>query len=107
MIKRYFPTGGDLVMQRVRRHYPNCRLVTSSLRSLQELERGTRFSEIIHLISFGGFFLLAMSKFASGSLTAVGLAVALVLTLIFGLWPAVLRRYTKLRLYRAMTRTYV
>lgn len=102
VIKRYVPTGGDLVMRLVRRHHPKRRLVTLSLRSLQQLERGTRMSEFIHLIGFVGFSLLAASKFASGSLTAVGLAVALALILIFGLWPAVLQRYNRLRLYRAI-----
>jgi predicted histidine transporter YuiF (NhaC family) len=102
VIKRYVPTGGDLVMRCVRRHHPKRRLVTSSLRSLHQLERGTRVSEFIHLIGFVGFSLLAASKFASGSLTAVGLVVALALTLIFGLWPAVLQRYNRLRLYRAI-----
>jgi glycosyl-4,4'-diaponeurosporenoate acyltransferase len=54
------------------------------------------------LVGFVGFSLLALSKFASGSLTAVGLVMALALTLIFGLWPAVLQRYNRLRLYRAI-----
>ena len=102
VIKRYVPTGGDLVIRRVRRHHPKRRLVTSSLRSLHQLERGTRLSECIHLIGFLGFSLLAASKFASGSLTAVGLVIALALTLIFGLWPAVLQRYNRLRVYRAI-----
>ncbi len=102
VIKRYVPTGGDLVMRRMRRHDPKRRLVTSSLRSLQQLERGTRLSELIHLIGFLGFSLLAAGKFASGSLTAVGLVIALALTLIFGLWPVVLQRYNRLRLYRAI-----
>jgi hypothetical protein len=34
VLKRYVPTGGDLVMQRLRRHHPDRRWVTSSLRSL-------------------------------------------------------------------------
>jgi hypothetical protein len=102
VIKRYVPTGGDLVMRRVRRHHPKRRLATSSLRSLHQLERGTRISELIHLIGFAAFSLLAMTRFASGSLTAVGLVTALALTLIFGLWPAVLQRYNRLRLYRAI-----
>ena len=81
VIKRYVPTGGDLVMRGVRRHHPKRRLATSSLRSLHQLERGTRLSEFTHLIGFLGFSLLAASKFASGSLTA-RLVIALALTLI-------------------------
>lgn len=102
VVKRYVPTGGDLVMRRVRRHHPKRRLVSSSLLSLQQLERGTRVSEFIHLTGFIGFALLAARNFASGSLTTVGLAMALALCLIFGLWPAVLQRYNRLRLYRAI-----
>jgi hypothetical protein len=102
VIKRYVPTGGDLVMRRVRRHHPKRRLVASSLRSLHQLERATRLSEFIHVIGFVGFSLFAAAKFASGSLTAAGLVIALALTLVFGLWPAVLQRYNRLRLYRAI-----
>lgn len=34
VLKRYVPTGGDLVMRRIRRHHPDGRWVTSSLQSL-------------------------------------------------------------------------
>jgi hypothetical protein len=66
--------------------------------------RRTGLNESIHLIGFTAFAILAASKFASGSLTAFGLAVALVLNLILGLWPVVLQRYNRLRLYRAIHR---
>lgn len=102
LVKRYVPTGGDLVMRCVRRHHPKRRLVNSSLLSLQQLERGTRVSEFIHVTGFIGFSLFAACKFVSGSLAAVGLGMALALCLIFGLWPAVLQRYNRLRLYRAI-----
>ena len=102
LIKRYVPTGGDLVMQRLRRHHPSRRWVTSSLQSLCRYERRTRLNESIHLIGFIGFTVLGASRFASGSLTAFGLTVALVLNLLLGLWPVVLQRYNRLRLYRAI-----
>jgi Glycosyl-4,4'-diaponeurosporenoate acyltransferase len=102
LTKRYVPTGGDLVMQRLRRHHPSRRWVTSSLQSLCRYERRTRLNESIHLIGFIGFTVLAASRFASGSLTAFGLTVALVLNLLLGLWPVVLQRYNRLRLYRAI-----
>jgi hypothetical protein len=103
LVKRYVPTGGDLVMQRLRRHHPGRRWVTSTLQSLCRYERKTRLNESIHLCGFIGFTVLAASKFAAGSLTAFGLTVALALNLILGLWPVVLQRYNRLRLYRAIS----
>jgi hypothetical protein len=69
-----------------------------------QYERRTRLNELIHLIGFIGFTVLAASKLASGSLTMLGLTFALALNLIFGLWPVVLQRYNRLRLYRAIDR---
>ena len=69
LIKRYVPTGGDLVMQRLRRHHPGRRWVTSSIQSLRRYEQRTRLNESIHLVGFIGFTVLAANKFASGSLT--------------------------------------
>lgn len=102
LLKRYVPTGGDLVMRRLRRDHPSRRWVTSSLESLRRYERRTRLNEAIHLIGFIGFTVLIATKFASGSLTASGMTVALTLNLILGLWPVVLQRYNRLRLYRAI-----
>ena len=59
-------------------------------------------NELIHLVGFIGFTVLIATKFASGSLGVFGLTVALALNLIFGLWPVVLQRYNRLRLYRAI-----
>jgi hypothetical protein len=102
VIKRYVPTGGDLVMRHLRRNHPERRWVTSSLRSLWQYERRTRLNESIHLIGFVGFTVLIASKFASGSLTVLGLTFALTLNLIVGLWPVVLQRYNRLRVYQAV-----
>jgi hypothetical protein len=55
LIKRYVPTGGDLVMHRLRRDHPNRRWVTPSFESLRRYERRTRLNESIHLIGFVGF----------------------------------------------------
>jgi hypothetical protein len=68
VIKRYVPTGGDLVMRRLRRNHLGRRWVNSSLQSLRQYERRTRLNECIHLIGFVGFTILISSKFASGSL---------------------------------------
>ena len=102
LIKHYVPTGGDLVMRRLRRDQAGRRWVTSSFESLRRYERRTRLNEAIHLIGFVGFTTLAIAKFVFGSLGAFGLTVAMTLNLMLGLWPAVLQRYNRLRLYRAM-----
>ena len=103
LLKRYVPTGGDLVMRRLRCGHPRRRWVTSSLESLRRYERRTRLNEAIHLIGFVGFTVLIAHKFAAGSLTVFGLTMALTLNLILGLWPVVLQRYNRLRLYRVIT----
>lgn len=102
LIKRYVPTGGDLVMRYLRHRHPKSRWVVASLKSLRQFERRTRLNESIHLIGFVSFAALAAYKFASGALTALGLTLALALNLVLGLWPVVLQRYNRLRLYRAI-----
>jgi len=62
LIKRYVPTGGDLVMRRLRRDHPGRRWVISSFESLRLYERRTRLNESIHLIGFVGFTALAIAK---------------------------------------------
>jgi hypothetical protein len=100
VLKRYAPTGGDIVMGRLRRRYPRARLVKSSLLSLRAHERRTRLSEAVHLIGVAVFGTLAIVRFASGSISPFLLSVALLLALILGLWPITLQRYSRLRLYR-------
>jgi glycosyl-4,4'-diaponeurosporenoate acyltransferase len=102
LIKRYVPTGGDLVMHRLRRDHPSRRWVTPSVESLRRYEHRTRLNESIHLIGFIGFTVLAAEKFVLGSLSAFGLTVAMALNLMFGFWPVVLQRYNRVRLYRAI-----
>jgi glycosyl-4,4'-diaponeurosporenoate acyltransferase len=102
LIKRYVPTGGDLVMHHLRRDHPGRRWVTRSCESLRRYERRTRLNESIHLIGFIGFAVLTAEKSVSGSLSLFGFTVAISLNLLFGLWPVVLQRYNRLRLYRAI-----
>lgn len=104
LIKRYVPSGGDLIMHRLRRDHPSWRLVTPRSESLRRYERKTRLNESIHLIAFLGVTTLATERFVSGSLSAFGLTVAMTLNLIVGFWPVVLQRYNRLRLYRALDR---
>jgi hypothetical protein len=106
IIKRYVPTGGDLVMGLLRRSHPERRWVTTNLESLRKYERRTRLNESVHLIGFVGFAALAVHRFASGSLTTIGLAVALALDVFLGLWPVVLQRYNRMRLCRAIKKSF-
>jgi hypothetical protein len=102
IIKRYVPTGGDLVMRSIRRHNPDSRWIRSDLQSLCQFERRTRLNESVHLIGFLGGTVWAAYKFATGSLSALGLSVAFVLACVFGLWPVTLQRYNRLRLQRTI-----
>jgi dihydrofolate reductase len=103
LLKRYVPTGGDLVMRWLRRRRPGARLVRgSNLESLRGFERWTRVAELVHLVGFMGFAALAGWRFADGSLSRTWLGAALVLDLTFGLWPVALQRYNRLRVTRAI-----
>jgi hypothetical protein len=66
VIKHYVPTGGDIVMRRLRRDHPERRWVTSSLESLCSYEKRTRLNESVHLIGFVGFGVLAARKVCFG-----------------------------------------
>jgi hypothetical protein len=103
VLKRYVPTGGDLAMGWLRRREPQRRwLDPGSLESLHRFERTTRLNEAVHLLGFAGFTALALKRFSAGSLTPAGLSIGLGLNLGFGLWPVVLQRYNRLRVYRAI-----
>jgi hypothetical protein len=103
LLKRYVPTGGDLVMRWLRRRNPSARLLRgANLESLRRFERWTRVAEAVHLAGFAGFAALAGWHFTHGSLSGTGLGAALVLDLAFGLWPVTLPRYNRLRAIRAI-----
>ena len=102
-LKRYVPTGGDLVMRWARRRRPAFRLLRGTRsESLHRFERWTRIAEAFHLVGFVAFAALATWRFVTGSLGILGLCAGLSLDLALGLWPVVLQRYNRLRLYRAM-----
>jgi Glycosyl-4,4'-diaponeurosporenoate acyltransferase len=102
ILKRYVPTGGDVVMRWLRRRNPERRLIGTSPESLRRFERWTRIAEAVHLVGFAVFFRLALRRFYVGSLSKAGLAAATVLNLTLGLWPVVLQRYNRLRVCRAI-----
>jgi hypothetical protein len=103
LLKRYVPTGGDLVMRWLRRRRPGAGLLRgANVGSLRRFERWTRIAEAVHLAGFMAFAVLAVGRFTHGSLSGTGLGVALALDLAFGLWPVTLQRYNRLRVIRAI-----
>jgi hypothetical protein len=103
LLKRYVPTGGDLVMRWLRRRHPGASLLRgATLESLRSFERWTRVAEGVHIVGFMCFAALAGWRFTHGSLGGAGLGVALVLDLAFGLWPVTLQRYNRLRVIRVI-----
>jgi hypothetical protein len=102
LLKRYVPTGGDLVMRRLRRRYPQAHLIGPAPEALRRFERWTRLAEAIHLAGFAAFAALTAQQAAAGSLSPAGLTVAVSLNLTLGLWPVVLQRYNRLRAYQAI-----
>jgi hypothetical protein len=103
LLKRYVPTGGDLVMRWLRRRHPGARLLGgATLESLRRFERWTRVAEGVHIVGFMCFAALAGWRFTRGSLSGTGPGVALVLDLAFGLWPVTLQRYNRLRVTRVI-----
>jgi hypothetical protein len=102
LIKRFVPTGGDLVMQNLRRRNPGSSWIKPNLRSLRQFEQRTRVNESVHLVGSVSGIGWAIWKYSSGLLSLTGLSVALVLACIIGFWPITLQRYNRLRLYRVM-----
>jgi hypothetical protein len=102
ILKRYVPTGGDLVMEWIRRRAPRARLIDPSLESLRRFERWTRIAEAVHLLGFIAFASLIVRRFSARALSGPGSALAAVVTVALGLWPVVLQRYNRLRIYRAI-----
>lgn len=99
LVKRYAPTGGDLVNRRCGLTIANIR---RTLDSLTRFERMTRRLEAIHLFAFLFFLTLSARRaFArKTSWPACGIAVMVYLSLILS--PAMLQRYNRLRLYAAI-----
>jgi hypothetical protein len=65
ILKRYVPTGGDLVMQRLRRDHPKRRWVKASLQSLCGYERRTRLNQSFQVVAFIAFAGLSARRFLS------------------------------------------
>jgi glycosyl-4,4'-diaponeurosporenoate acyltransferase len=102
LLKRYLPTGGDVVMRWLRHRDPNYRLLDRTPESMRRLEQSTRIAETVHLASFLAFSVLAVRRASTGTLARFPFAFACTLNFTLGLWPVVLQRYNRLRIYRAI-----
>lgn len=84
-LKRYVPTGGDVVMKRLRRGHPDRRWVALSADSLRQFERRTRVNETIHLVGSIGGAVLTVARVRRGALTHRAAAAAFAANALVGL----------------------
>ncbi len=101
LIKRYVPTGGDIVR---RRFGVRIAEIHGSLDSLIRFERLTRRLEAIHELAFVGFVGFSLWRARMGQTTLVDLGVALGVYLVLILSPVLLQRYHRLRIYPIVQR---
>lgn len=102
VLKRYVPTGGDLVMRWVRRRHPDRRWVAASVGLLLRFERRTRVHEAIHVLGSVVGAVLIVERARRGALTRRATAAARTANAVLGVWPVVLQRYNRLRAHRAL-----
>lgn len=101
LIKRYVPTGGDLVR---RRYGVRITEIHGTLDSLIRFECLTRRLEAIHEVTFLGFVGFSLWRARMGYTTLVDLAIAVGVYLVLILSPALLQRYHRLRVYPLVQR---
>ncbi len=99
IVKRYAPTGGDYF---IRRYGIRIVDVRGTLDSLVHFERYTRGLEAIHELVFLGFIAWSIWRAAVHQTTLLDLVFAIVVYVLLILSPALLQRYNRLRLYRAI-----
>jgi hypothetical protein len=101
LIKRYVPTGGDVVR---RRYGVRIADIRGSLASLMRFERLTRRLEAIHELVFLVFLGWSLWRAVMHQTTLLDLGVAIVVYLVLILSPAMLQRYNRLRVYPVIRR---
>lgn len=101
LIKRYVPTGGDVVRRRYGIRITDMR---GSLDSLMRFERLTRRLEAIHELVFLAFLAFSLWRAVRHQTTLLDLGFALVVYLVLILSPAMLQRYNRLRVYPVIRR---
>ncbi len=94
LLKRYVPTGGDLVN---RRYGVRIADVRGSLDSLTRFEHVTRRLEAIHEVVFLGFVAFSLWRAVTRRTTWPDFAFAVVVYVLLILSPAMLQRYNRLR----------
>ncbi len=99
IVKRYAPTGGDYF---IRRYGIRIVDVRRTLDSLIQFERYTRLLEAIHEVVFLGFMAWSIWRAAVHQTTPAALLFGIVVYVLLILSPALLQRYNRLRLYRAI-----
>ncbi len=94
LLKRYVPTGGDLVN---RRYGVRIADVRGSLDSLTRFEHITRRLEAIHEVVFLGFVAFSLWRAVTRRTTWPDFGFAVVVYVLLILSPAMLQRYNRLR----------
>ncbi len=100
-IKRYVPTGGDYVRKKYGVRVID---IKSTIESLLKFEERTRVYETIHVGAFLAFLLFSTWQLVSGRTNGIGFVMACVVYVLLILSPALLQRYNRIRVYKAIRR---
>ncbi len=100
-VKRYVPTGGDIVRNRY-----GIRIVDihGNLESLIQFEQCTRKLEAIHVTAFLGFSAWSLWRAITRETTLIDFGMAVLIYIVLILSPAMLQRYNRLRVHAAIRR---
>ncbi|MBU2101116.1 hypothetical protein KKH05_00090 [Patescibacteria group bacterium] len=93
IFKKYLPISGDLMMRKV---FRGKMLENGHTETLENYERFTRVCECIHLVFF---FVYLSALFSHGHVITV-----VVSNLLVNVYPIMLQRYNRARLYRILER---
>lgn len=100
--KKYVPTGGDLVVNFMRRHGGSGVIDDGSINSLRNYEKFTRIYETIHLVFFGVVAATIGSQLQAGYIETAAF-IAGINTLV-NVYPIMLQRYNRSRLYNTINK---
>ena len=99
LVKRFAPTGGDIVNRRYGVTIAN---IHGTLDTLIKFERMTRRLEAIHVIVFLGFLTFSLRRAVARQTTFLDFGFATLVYILLILSPAMLQRYNRLRVYAAI-----